>query len=43
MIDGFSFKDVYGIGDLLQIMQCLRSEGGCHGIGSRRMKASKKI
>lgn len=29
MIDGFSFKDVYGIGDLLQIMQCLRSEGGC--------------
>lgn len=29
MIDGFSFKNVYEIGDLLQIMQCLRSEGGC--------------
>ena len=29
MIDGFVFKDVYGIDDLLQIMRCLRSEGGC--------------
>lgn len=29
MIDGFVFKDVYGIDDLLQIMRCLRSESGC--------------
>ena len=34
MIDGFSFKDVYGIGDLLQIMQCLRSRAAAHGIGA---------
>lgn len=29
MINGFAFKDFYGIDDLLQIMWCLRSEGGC--------------
>lgn len=29
MIEGFVLKDVYTIDDLLQIMQCLRSEGGC--------------
>lgn len=29
MIKGFVLKDVYTIDDLLQIMQCLRSEGGC--------------
>lgn len=29
MIEGFAFKDVYGIDDLLQIMRGLRSEGGC--------------
>lgn len=29
MVDGFVYKDVYGIDDLLLIMRCLRSEGGC--------------
>ncbi|HZJ78678.1 MAG TPA: nucleoside triphosphate pyrophosphohydrolase [Clostridia bacterium] len=29
MIDNFRFKDFYNINDLLDIMRCLRSPGGC--------------
>lgn len=29
MVEGFVFKDAYGLEDLLHIMQCLRSDGGC--------------